>query len=72
MKIALDPYMQRHVPLLEQPRLVAELGYEYIELSPRASTSTGKRDARPRRGGPARPQSSRNALLNWSDIGFIR
>ena len=36
MKIALDPYMHRHVPLLELPRLVAELGYEYIELSPRA------------------------------------
>ncbi len=36
MKIALDPYMHRHVPLLELPRFVAELGYEYIELSPRA------------------------------------
>ena len=35
MKIALDPYMFRHVPLLELPALVAELGYEYIELSPR-------------------------------------
>ena len=35
MKIALDPYMLRHVPLLELPALVAELGYEYIELSPR-------------------------------------
>jgi myo-inositol catabolism protein IolH len=36
MKIALDPYMHRHVPLLELPQFVAELGYEYIELSPRA------------------------------------
>src|SRR3954454_24720399 len=36
MKIALDPYMHRHVPLLELPRFVAELGYEYVELSPRA------------------------------------
>ena len=36
MKIALDPYMHRHVPLLDLPRFVAELGYEYIELSPRA------------------------------------
>ena len=36
MKIALDPYMHRHVPLLELPRFVADLGYEYIELSPRA------------------------------------
>ena len=36
MKIALDPFMHRHVPLLELPRFVAELGYEYIELSPRA------------------------------------
>jgi myo-inositol catabolism protein IolH len=36
MKIALDPYMHRHLPLIELPRLAAELGYEYIELSPRA------------------------------------
>jgi len=36
MKIALDPYMHRHVPLLELPDFVARLGYEHIELSPRA------------------------------------
>jgi myo-inositol catabolism protein IolH len=36
VKIALDPFMHRHVPLLELPRFVADLGYEYIELSPRA------------------------------------
>ncbi|MFJ2813598.1 sugar phosphate isomerase/epimerase family protein [Streptomyces sp. NPDC087294] len=35
MKIALDPYMIRHVPLLELPAVVADLGYEWIELSPR-------------------------------------
>jgi len=35
MKIALDPYMVRDTPLLDLPGLVAELGYEYIELSPR-------------------------------------
>ncbi len=36
MKIALDPYMLRDkVPLLELPRVVAELGYRYIEMSPR-------------------------------------
>lgn len=35
MKIALDPYMHRSTPLLELPALVADLGYEYIELSPR-------------------------------------
>jgi myo-inositol catabolism protein IolH len=35
MKIALDPFMLRHVPLTELPAVVAELGYEYIELSPR-------------------------------------
>ena len=35
MKIALDPYMFRHVPLLELPALVADLGYQYIEMSPR-------------------------------------
>lgn len=35
MRIALDPYMFRSTPLLELPRLVAELGYRFIELSPR-------------------------------------
>jgi myo-inositol catabolism protein IolH len=35
MKIALDPYMLRGIPLLELPAVVSELGYEYIELSPR-------------------------------------
>jgi myo-inositol catabolism protein IolH len=35
MKIALDPYMFRTTPLTELPGLVADLGYEYIELSPR-------------------------------------
>ena len=35
MKITLDPYMLRHTPLLELPAVVAELGYEYLELSPR-------------------------------------
>jgi myo-inositol catabolism protein IolH len=36
MKIALDPYMHRHLALSALPRLAADLGYEYIELSPRA------------------------------------
>jgi myo-inositol catabolism protein IolH len=35
MKIALDPYMLRKVPLLDLPALVADLGYQYIEMSPR-------------------------------------
>lgn len=35
MKLALDPYMLRRVPLLELPGVVADLGYEYVELSPR-------------------------------------
>ena len=35
MKLALDPYMFRSTPLPELPRLVADLGYEWIELSPR-------------------------------------
>jgi myo-inositol catabolism protein IolH len=35
MRIALDPYMLRTVPLVELPGLVAKLGYEHIELSPR-------------------------------------
>jgi myo-inositol catabolism protein IolH len=36
VKIALDPYMLRRTPLLELPRVVADLGYEHIELSPRS------------------------------------
>jgi myo-inositol catabolism protein IolH len=36
MKIALDPYMIRHLSLTELPRAVAELGYDQIELSPRS------------------------------------
>ena len=36
MKIALDPYMHRHLALPEIARKTAELGYEHIELSPRA------------------------------------
>ena len=35
MKIALDPYMFRSTALAELPGLVADLGYECIELSPR-------------------------------------
>ncbi|WP_199043748.1 sugar phosphate isomerase/epimerase family protein [Glycomyces salinus] len=35
MKIALDPTPFRHLPLAEMVRTAAELGYEYIELSPR-------------------------------------
>lgn len=36
MKIALDPYMHRHLSLRETARLARELGYEHIELSPRS------------------------------------
>ena len=36
MKIALDPYMIRHLTLAELPAAVAELGYDQIELSPRS------------------------------------
>jgi predicted xylose isomerase-like sugar epimerase len=35
VKIALDPYMHRHLSLEELPRKVADLGYDWIELSPR-------------------------------------
>jgi myo-inositol catabolism protein IolH len=35
VKLALDPYMLREVPLLQLPALVSDLGYEWIELSPR-------------------------------------
>ena len=36
MKIALDPFMHRNLSLEALPSKVAELGYEWIELSPRA------------------------------------
>lgn len=36
MKIAIDPFMHRHLSLEELPGKVRELGYEWIELSPRA------------------------------------
>ena len=36
MKIALDPFMHRHLSLEALPSKVAELGFEWIELSPRA------------------------------------
>jgi len=35
VKLSLDPYMFRSTPLPELPALVAELGYEWMELSPR-------------------------------------
>jgi len=35
VKLAVDPYMLRKTPLLELPALVAELGYQHVELSPR-------------------------------------
>lgn len=35
MKLALDPYMLRSTPLSKLPGVVADLGYEYLELSPR-------------------------------------
>ncbi len=35
MRLALDPYMLRGTPLTELPGVVADLGYEWIELSPR-------------------------------------
>ena len=35
MKVAIDPYMFRTTPLPDLPGVVADLGFEYIELSPR-------------------------------------
>jgi myo-inositol catabolism protein IolH len=35
MRIALDPYMHRSLSLPDVTRLAADLGYEYLELSPR-------------------------------------
>jgi myo-inositol catabolism protein IolH len=46
VKIALDPYMFRSTPLLELPALVADLGYDYIELSPREDFTPFFRHAR--------------------------
>jgi myo-inositol catabolism protein IolH len=43
VQLALDPYMFRRLPLTELPGVVAELGYEYIELSPRDDFSSGGR-----------------------------
>jgi myo-inositol catabolism protein IolH len=36
MKVALDPTMFRDVPVADIPGLVADLGYEYVELPPHA------------------------------------
>lgn len=36
MKIALDPYMFRRLSVPEMLKAVADIGYEYIELSPRS------------------------------------
>jgi myo-inositol catabolism protein IolH len=36
MRIALDPFMHRHLPLEGLPDLTARMGYEWLELSPRA------------------------------------
>jgi myo-inositol catabolism protein IolH len=35
VKIALDPYMHQHLSLEDLTRKIADLGYEWIELSPR-------------------------------------
>jgi myo-inositol catabolism protein IolH len=35
MKLTIDPYMFRHLSLGDMVHTVAEIGYEYIELSPR-------------------------------------
>jgi len=36
MKIALDPYMLRALPMTAMVRTVADIGYTHLELSPRA------------------------------------
>src|ERR1700689_731654 len=36
MRIALDPFIHRHLSLEELPRKVRELGYDWIEMSPPA------------------------------------
>ena len=36
MQIALDPYMHRHLSLSELCKATKEMGYDHIELSPRA------------------------------------
>ena len=37
MRIALDPFMHRHLSLEELPRKVRELGYDWIKLIPRGN-----------------------------------
>ena len=59
MRIAIDPYMHRHLSFEELPRKPAELGCEGIELSPRATSSSG--GWRPRVY-PERIQSFKKAL----------
>ncbi|PPC79206.1 protein iolH, partial [Pokkaliibacter plantistimulans] len=66
MKIALDPYMHRHLSLPEMCRLTKELGYDYIELSPRADFLQWW--TRPRVY-PERIQSFRQALKQH-DVGL--
>ena len=41
MKLALAPFMHRHLPVTELPRPAADLGYEHIGLSPRADFLDG-------------------------------
>ena len=48
MKLALDLYMFRSMPLAEFPGLVAGLGYSHIELSPRQDFTRFFNDARGR------------------------
>ena len=59
MRIALDPFMHRHLSLEELPHKVKELGYDWIELSPRADFFEWFR--RPRVY-PARVRSFKKAL----------
>ena len=49
MKLAVDPTMIRHLPVQEVLRTVAEIGFEYVELSPRLDIlppSRGRRVSR--------------------------
>ena len=67
MKIALDPYMLRRVPLTDLPGLVADLGYSCIELSPRerscrSSCTRGRTRLRSPRSGRPWPRPVRGLL----------
>jgi len=72
MKVALDPYMFRRVPLTELPGLLAELGYVHVAHSFDHRASSGLRYILNPPGSPARVHQHRDigqGEVNW-DVFF--